>query len=262
MQIRVEDYITACAKNDTFVIKQCIDAKIPMPKDNNSEKDSGFATACRMGHLETVQLFLERMKYDDSSDIQYGLMLACMSSKSEVVDYLLKNYKETFNLLCENSTFLSLTFGREKIFYQLVEHDISFDTEDNKPTIIRDSFFHRQEIFKTTLEKSNAQQINNFISDLILRGDKKFTQGSDQNINIENNSKYNVLFSYLKNLEEDRLVEMKNVCERYTSLHNSNETTIKNNAEIFLEKINNYLLFYKLDRNIENKKDNINKKKI
>lgn len=262
MQIRNDDYISHCAKNDTFVIKQCIDAGIPMPRETTSGKETGFVIACRFGHLETVTLFLERMLYADSDDITYGLMLACMNQKEEVISYLLENYKEKFDLLKENSTLLSITFGREKSFYSLIDHDISFNTEDNQSIIIRDSFFHSENVFKIVLEKSTSEQVTNFISDLILRGDHQYPQSSDQSIYIDRNKNYSVLFSYLKNLEEDSLNSMKEICERYSSLERANEITIKSNALIFLEKINNYLLFYKLDKKIEHKEDKGKKAKL
>lgn len=262
MQIREDDYITACVKDDILVIRQCIKAKIPMPHDTIDEKNSGFAVACMYGNLDTVKLFLEEMVYDNSEDICYGLMRAIMSSKAEVVNYLLANYKEKHELLKDHSTLFSLSFGREKMFYILVEHDISFSTEDNQPTIIRESFFHREDIFKTTIENSNSNQLCYFFEDLIIRGDKKYTQGDDKNIYIADNKNYSVLFNHLKNLDENILNDLKTSCDKYIILDQENAKVLKSNAQILVEKVDSVLLFYKLNNKIENKVDKVKKSKI
>lgn len=243
------DYFNACAANDFHIVMQGIKENIGMPIDKGDNKESGIVVACKLGHIDIVKAFIEEMGYNNSEDLQYALMFAIMSDKTEIVSYLLEKSKPEWELFKEHTTLLALARNKPTCLNILMEHNISFLTKDNDASLLITSFADKlPNEFNIFLQQSNLLQINNLLESLI-KNEKKAKNGNKFGIDInkDHNNNYFVFNSYLKTLPEESLNILNTTCKKYTIFNRPGLPYLKTNALFFKEIIDKSLLYYKLD---------------
>ena len=227
----------AIQNNNYSLVAKFIEEKELLPyREADGEKITGFGYACIHGYLEIVQLFMEKMQYNDIEDIKYGMVRAAMSNKPQILHYLLESrqlfIKESYST-DERDTLYRIVLHKPLCLTALLEGEFYPEV-----SYLSEVFFKNSPSFGIILEYATIEEISSFMDKLVKQ----------DTVLVETANLF-IFVNYLLNLPETEVDQLMQQC---ASWHNDNSFQ-KKNIEPFEHPLKRAKLHYNLEKDLVQK---------